>query len=55
MRTPFFWYVVLVALCIGGPYALGVRPSRRADWAALTAAISFLTWLLIGLAVVRAA
>ena len=55
MRTPVFWYVVLVALCVGGPYALGLRPSRRAEWMAIRATIGFLTWLLIGFAVVRAA
>jgi hypothetical protein len=54
MRTPWTWYAVLVAVCIVGPYLLGVRPRRRSDWILLTATIGFLTWLLGGYAFVRA-
>jgi hypothetical protein len=53
MRTPLFWYLFLVLVCIVGPYLLGVRPVTRAHWAMLTVAIVFLTWLLVGLVSVR--
>jgi len=55
MLTPFQWYIVLVATCIGGPYLFGVRPRDRRDWHALALTVGFLTWLLAGLASLRAA
>ena len=54
MRTPLFWYVLLVVICMIAPYVLGVRPVSRSDWVYLRTAIGFLTWLLIGVTVVRA-
>jgi hypothetical protein len=54
MRTPWSWFALLVGVCIVAPYLLGVRPRRRSDWIALTAAIGFLTWLLAGYAFVSA-
>jgi hypothetical protein len=47
------WLVVLLALCVAGPYAFGIRPRRRADWIALTVAMAFLVWLLGGFISVR--
>lgn len=49
MRTFSFWFYVLLATCIVGPYALRVRPQTRRDWLALTIVIAFLIWLLPGL------
>jgi hypothetical protein len=48
MRTPFSWFVLLVAVCILAPYVFGVRPRRRRDWIVLALAIGFLAWLLAG-------
>jgi hypothetical protein len=53
MRTPFEWYILLMTVCVVGPYALGVRPRTRRDWMLLTAVEVFLTWLLAGFAFVR--
>jgi hypothetical protein len=53
MRSPWFWYVLLVIVCIVGPYVLGIPPRGRRDWAVMTAALGFLTWLLGGFAFVR--
>jgi hypothetical protein len=54
MRTPLAWCIFLVACCMLAPYLLGVRPKTRRDWILITAAITFLTWLLGGLTSVRA-
>jgi hypothetical protein len=40
------WFVVLVAVCIGGPYVFGVRPRSRAQWAWLAVTVAFLAWIL---------
>lgn len=53
MGTPYGWLAVLLAVCIAGPYALGVRPRRRLDWIALTMTVGFLVWLLGGLTSLR--
>jgi hypothetical protein len=53
MRSPFSSYVLLVSICIVGPYLFGVRPRARRDWLWLTLTIGFLTWLLAGFGFVR--
>lgn len=53
MRSPVSWYVLLVTLCVIGPYLMGVPPRRRRDSMILTATLAFLTWLLGGFAFVR--
>lgn len=55
IRTPLFWCVLLVAVCVVAPWILRVTPRRRRDWMLLTAVIAFLMWLLGGFASVRAA
>jgi hypothetical protein len=50
MRSPFDWYVMLVAACVVGPYVFGIRPRGRGDWRWLAVTIGFLTWLLAGFA-----
>jgi hypothetical protein len=54
MRTPLDWCILLVACCMVAPYLLGIGPKTRRDWLLVTAAITFLTWLLGGFASVRA-
>lgn len=49
-----FWFVLLAAVCLVGPYLLGVPPRTRRHWMLLTATIAFLAWLLGGFASVRA-
>lgn len=54
MRNPLTWYLVVLALCVTGPYLFGVPPRRRRDWVFLTATVVFLTWLLAGFTSLRA-
>jgi hypothetical protein len=53
MRSLTAWYVVLLALCVGLPYLLGVRPKRARDWRYLSLTIGFLTWLMLGFVFLR--
>ena len=53
MNTATGWLVIVIALCVVGPYVFRVRPYRRGDWIALTAAIAFLGWLLGGFTSLR--
>lgn len=48
MRTPSAWYVLLLIVCMLGPYLLGVPPRTGRDWFCLGLTIGFLTWLLAG-------
>ena len=54
VRTPLFWWIVLVSSCIVFPYLIGTPPRTRRDWMLLTATIAFLTWLLAGFTFLRA-
>jgi len=54
MRTPLSWFVLLLVVCVVGPYVTGARPRHRRDWILLVITISFLAWLLAGLTSVRA-
>ena len=40
------WFVVLVALCMAGPYLLGVRPKTPREWVYVAITIALLAWLL---------
>jgi hypothetical protein len=53
MRTPLTWYVLLVSICVIGPYVFGVRPRRRRDWLSVMVTLVFLTWLLAGFVSLR--
>jgi tetrahydromethanopterin S-methyltransferase subunit C len=53
MRTPLAWFVLLVGVCLIGPYAFGVGPRSRRDWTLVGITVAFLTWLLAGLVSVR--
>jgi hypothetical protein len=55
MRMLASLYVLLVAVCIVVPYLAGIRPRTRTHWRYLAITIGFLSWLLLGLAVARAA
>ena len=46
MMSPLAWFVILLAVCIGGPYVFGVRPRTRAQWTWLAGTIAFLAWIL---------
>lgn len=46
MNTASTWFLVLAALCIAGPYLLGVRPRTRRQWRCIVAALAFLAWIL---------
>jgi len=46
MKDPITWFVILVAVCVAGPYLFHVRPvtARQRLFVALT--IAFLAWIL---------
>ena len=46
MKDPITWFVILVAVCVAGPYVFHVRPvtARQRLFVALT--IAFLAWIL---------
>jgi hypothetical protein len=46
MRSATTWFLVLAAVCIGGPYLMGVRPKSRRDWVGLAVVLAFLTLVL---------
>jgi hypothetical protein len=46
MNAADSWFIVLVAVCCAGSYALGVPPSTRRQWAAVAVTIALLAWLL---------
>jgi hypothetical protein len=46
MRSPATWFLILVLVCVLGPYALGVRPRTRRQWQYVALTIAFLAWLL---------
>ena len=46
MRSPSTWFLILAALCIAGPYVLGVPPKRRRHWTYVAITIAFLALLL---------
>jgi len=46
MHSAGTWFVVLVVVCIVGPYVLGVRPKTRQQWMYLALTLAFLVWVL---------
>jgi hypothetical protein len=50
MPSAATWFIILVGVCIAGPYLLGVRPRtpRERHYVALT--IAFLAWVLLFMA-----
>jgi hypothetical protein len=40
------WFLLLLGVCMIGPYVLGVRPKTKNDWHAIAATIAFLIWML---------
>ena len=53
MRSAGSWFLVLAAICIIGPYVLGVRPRTRRHWMYLALTIAFLVWALAGMVSLR--
>ena len=51
MRHHTTWFLILLGMCMMGPYVCGVPPKSRRDWIALTITITFLLWLLPALEV----
>ena len=46
MRSAGTWFLVLLGVCIVGPYVLGVRPRTRRQWIYIALTIAFLAWTL---------
>ena len=53
MKSAGTWFLVLVGVCVAGPYLLGVRPRTQRQWLYLAIAIAFLTWVLPFMASLR--
>jgi hypothetical protein len=47
------WFVVLLIICVGGPYALGMPPASRRQWTLVAVTIAFLAWVLLLMAPLR--
>jgi hypothetical protein len=41
------WFVALAAVCLLGPYVLGVRPTSRRYWFYIGFTIVFVAWILL--------
>jgi hypothetical protein len=46
MRSSVTWFAILAAICLVGPYLLGVRPRTRRHWLYLAVTLAFLAWIL---------
>jgi hypothetical protein len=53
MKSHAAWFVLLLVLCIAGPYALGVPPRARRHWTLIAMTIAFLAWVLLLMAPLR--
>ena len=49
------WFVILLTVCIAGPYILGVRPRTQRHWLYIAITVALLAWLLPLMASLRAA
>jgi hypothetical protein len=46
IKSAGFWFLLLLAVCIAGPYALGVRPTTHRQWTYVAITIAFVAWIL---------
>ena len=46
MKSHDTWFVVLVVVCMAGPYLLGVRPRTQRHWRYVGLTVAFLAWIL---------
>jgi hypothetical protein len=46
LRSAGTWFMLLSAVCIAGPYLLGVRPRTPRDRLYLAITLAFLAWVL---------
>jgi hypothetical protein len=53
VRSHANWFFVLALVALIGPYALGVRPRTRRQWAYVALTIAFLLWVLALMAPLR--
>jgi hypothetical protein len=47
LRFASTWFVLLSAVCIGGPYLLGVNPRTRRERLYVAITLAFLAWMLL--------
>jgi hypothetical protein len=40
------WFLIVLTLCVVGPYLLGVRPKSRRDWLLIAVTLAFVLWVL---------
>ena len=53
LRSPDTWFFLLAAICIAGPYLLGVAPNNPRQRTHLALTIAFLAWILLVMASLR--
>jgi hypothetical protein len=46
LRSAVTWWVLLSAVCVAGPYLLGVRPRTPRERLYLALTLAFLAWVL---------
>jgi len=47
MKSHGAWFLLLLAVCIVGPYVLGVRPRTKRQWTFIAVTIAFVAWVLL--------
>jgi hypothetical protein len=47
MKSAGSWWLLLLAVCMVGPYVLGVRPRTSREWTYIALTIAFITIVLI--------
>jgi hypothetical protein len=47
MKSHGSWFLLLLAICILGPYVLGVRPKSNRQWAYIAITVAFIAWVLL--------
>jgi hypothetical protein len=53
MQSAATWFLILVGVCIAGPYLFGVRPRTPRERLYVAVTIAFLAWVLLLMAALR--
>ena len=41
------WFLLLLVVCVAGPYLLGVRPRTNRQWTYIALTIVFMAWVVL--------
>ncbi len=47
LKSAGSWFLLLLAVCIVGPYVLGVRPKTSSQWTYIAITIASVAWALL--------